>query len=76
MKRIAREAERRHRDVAAGQRSKDGCLPQHALLSRKSKKGGGSASRIPAPESFTTVAAFRPWRDSQTIVAGGPTEPP
>ena len=60
--RIARE--RRHKDVPAGKRSTDGCSPKHAVLLRQSKKGGGSASRIPAPESFTTVAAFRPWRAS------------
>ena len=39
-------------------------------------EGGSPASYIPAPESFTTVAAFRPWRDLQTIVAGEPTGPP
>ena len=38
--------------------------------------GGSPASYIPAPESFTTVAAFRPWRDLQTIVAGEPAGPP
>src|SRR5215471_18733135 len=41
-----------------------------------SEGGGGPASRIPAPESFTTVAAFRPWRGLQTIVAGEPAGPP
>ncbi len=40
------------------------------------EEGGGPAGYIPAPESSATVAAFRPWRSSQTIVAGEPTEPP
>jgi hypothetical protein len=44
--------------------------------SARGKEGGSPASYIPAPESFTTVAAFRPWRDLQTIVAREPTGPP
>ena len=40
------------------------------------REGGSPASHIPAPESFTTVAAFRPWRNLQTIVAREPTGPP
>jgi hypothetical protein len=43
---------------------------------KQEEEGGSPASYIPAPESFTTVAAFRPWRDLQTIVAGEPTGPP
>src|SRR6185312_13548423 len=40
------------------------------------RRGGGPASCTPAPESLTTVASFRTWRDLQAIVAGEPTEPP
>ncbi len=35
-----------------------------------------SASHTPAHESTATVAPFRAWRDSQSIIAGGPAEPP
>ena len=46
------------------------------LTTAQAKEGGSPASCIPAPESFTTVAAFRPWRGLQTIVAGEPAGPP
>ena len=55
MKRIVREAERRHRDVAAGKRSKDGCLPKHALLLRKTKKGW----RLRQPHPGTRIIHYR-----------------
>jgi len=54
----------------------DGRFVIFAFTDERKNKGGSPASHIPAPESFTTVAAFRPWRDLQTIVAGEPTGPP
>ena len=34
-----------------------------------------SASRTPAHESIATVAPFRAWRGSPSIIARGPAEP-
>jgi len=54
----------------------DAGLERTFFRERDDKEGGSPASYIPAPESFTTVAAFRPWRGLQTIVAGEPAGPP
>jgi hypothetical protein len=40
------------------------------------RNGSGPISHIPAHESIATVAPFRAWRSLQSIIAGGPIEPP
>jgi len=40
------------------------------------KKGGNPTSHIPAHELIATVAPFRAWRSSQSIVARGPIGSP
>src|SRR3569623_1971803 len=74
--RVAGRVDATNRVGSCSSRGGAGCVAGKAGGDARSRKGDGSASYIPAPESLTTVASFRPWRDSQAIVAGEPTEPP
>ena len=60
-------------------------MPRIALFSVKEERihhrrwgenGDGPDSHTPAHESITTVAPFRAWPGSLSIVAGGPPGPP